>query len=603
MIDAERIIGNGSVVRSAYCPGAVEDSLLNTQAPYSLSSVVSRKTMNIRSLLLLAAAVPLTANAWWNEAWTTQHTVELDPLAAGVELSAPVERVVVPVRLHSGNFDFLGARGDGGDLRFIADDDKTPLPFRLERYDAVNELALAWVEVPRLAPGAKTAIKLYSGNPGAPAEPVEAGVGAGSTAVFHFGDSAEGRVPQDASGNAHHAQAAVDIEPAGLLGASARLTGTGIVLSPSPALALGAGGSFSFSTWVRPDAIELPIVLYRQGALALRVSGGELKLEGAGQSLSGGPVAAGQWQHVAVSVGGGEAALYVNGKRTGAGAAVLPAAAGEVVIGDGLRGLLDMVVVDAVARSADRIRLEVASQGGDARLVRVMPSAGEVAEESHGYLGILVANLTIDAWVVIVILMAMFVIAALVMVVKARMISITDADNRVFLNRFRLAHEDLLELDRDAVHPHSSLYRLYQAGLREIRKRTDAQGGLSLSGASLDAIKASIDADMVRESHRLNAKMVMLTIAISGGPFLGLLGTVVGVMITFAAIAAAGDVNVNAIAPGIAAALLATVAGLAVAIPALFGYNYLASRIKNISADMQIFVDEFVTRVAERHAR
>jgi biopolymer transport protein ExbB len=77
--------------------------------------------------------------------------------------------------------------------------------------------------------------------------------------------------------------------------------------------------------------------------------------------------------------------------------------------------------------------------------------------------------------------------------------------------------------------------------------------------------------------------MVLLTIAISGGPFLGLLGTVVGVMITFAAIAAAGDVNVNSIAPGIAAALLATVAGLAVAIPALFGYNYLASRIKTIS--------------------
>ena len=70
-------------------------------------------------------------------------------------------------------------------------------------------------------------------------------------------------------------------------------------------------------------------------------------------------------------------------------------------------------------------------------------------------------------------------------------------------------------------------------------------------------------------------------------------------MVTFAAIAAAGDVNVNAIAPGIASALLATVAGLGVAIPSLFGYNYLASRIKNISADMQIFVDEFITRVAE----
>ena len=95
--------------------------------------------------------------------------------------------------------------------------------------------------------------------------------------------------------------------------------------------------------------------------------------------------------------------------------------------------------------------------------------------------------------------------------------------------------------------------------------------------------------------------MVLLTIAISGGPFLGLLGTVVGVMITFAAVAAAGDVNVNAIAPGIAAALVATVAGLAVAIPALFGYNYLLSRIKEQTAQMQLFVNELVARMAETH--
>ncbi len=66
---------------------------------------------------------------------------------------------------------------------------------------------------------------------------------------------------------------------------------------------------------------------------------------------------------------------------------------------------------------------------------------------------------------------------------------------------------------------------------------------------------------MVRLTQKLQSQMVMLTIAISGGPFLGLLGTVVGVMITFAAIAASGDVNVNSIAPGIAAALAATVAG------------------------------------------
>jgi biopolymer transport protein ExbB len=147
------------------------------------------------------------------------------------------------------------------------------------------------------------------------------------------------------------------------------------------------------------------------------------------------------------------------------------------------------------------------------------------------------------------------------------------------------------------------LFHLYGAGLKEIRKRYTGSNELALTGASIDAIKASIDANLIRENKKLNANMVLLTIAISGGPFLGLLGTVVGVMITFAAIAAAGDVNVNAIAPGIAAALLATVAGLAVAIPALFGYNYLASRIKNITTDMQIFVDEFVTRVAELYGR
>jgi biopolymer transport protein ExbB len=133
-------------------------------------------------------------------------------------------------------------------------------------------------------------------------------------------------------------------------------------------------------------------------------------------------------------------------------------------------------------------------------------------------------------------------------------------------------------------------------------KRSDGEAGLPvLSARSMNAVRASLDAQMTREGQSLNKAMVLLTIAISGGPFLGLLGTVIGVMITFAAIAAAGDVNVNAIAPGIAAALVATVAGLGVAIPALFGYNYLLTRIKSVSADMNVFVDDFVARMAEAY--
>jgi biopolymer transport protein ExbB len=143
--------------------------------------------------------------------------------------------------------------------------------------------------------------------------------------------------------------------------------------------------------------------------------------------------------------------------------------------------------------------------------------------------------------------------------------------------------------------------------MRETMKRFEGQPAgadrvRSLSAQSIEAIRASLDASLTRLSQRLSSQMVWLTIAIAGGPFLGLLGTVVGVMITFAAIAASGDVNVNAIAPGIAAALVATVAGLGVAIPCLFGYNYLNTRVKEIHADMRVFCDEFVARIAETYS-
>ena len=123
-----------------------------------------------------------------------------------------------------------------------------------------------------------------------------------------------------------------------------------------------------------------------------------------------------------------------------------------------------------------------------------------------------------------------------------------------------------------------------------------------IGAAAIEAIRATLDASQTRMGQSLGNQMVWLTISISGGPFLGLLGTVVGVMITFAAIAAAGEVNVNAIAPGTAAALVATTAGLAVAIPCLFGYNYLNTRIKGITTDMRVFVDELVARLAETYS-
>jgi biopolymer transport protein ExbB len=203
----------------------------------------------------------------------------------------------------------------------------------------------------------------------------------------------------------------------------------------------------------------------------------------------------------------------------------------------------------------------------------------------------------------------MAVMSWFVMWTKASYVSAVDKANDAFVAMFRRHGGDPLAIDESKMNPaerrrltRSSIWRVYHAASEEIRRRIARGGALALNAEAIQVIRAVMDASQVRENQRLARSMVLLTISISGGPFLGLLGTVVGVMITFAAIAASGDVNVNAIAPGISAALLATVAGLAVAIPALFGYNYLIIRNKNVSADMQVFVDEFVTRLSELHS-
>jgi biopolymer transport protein ExbB len=549
-------------------------------------------------------AAPMLSHAWWNKDWATRTKVTLNTTAQGVATQEAVANFVLPVRLHSGNFDFAAAKEDGSDLRVLAADDKTPLKFTIERFDGINELAVLWVQVPSVVPGTdKNLLYVYAGNPKAAAE-APAGVLAPDSVVVHFAE-ADG-VAADVSGTWRSA-APVLREVNGLLGGSAKLAGLGVAWPANERLKLAAGVPLSPLTiafWVKPDNPTQGTLL-EWGPLRLSMKAGQVVFAVGPASAAGGNLPAATWAHVAATLAGGKAVLYINGAKAAEFDANLAALDAPLAFGAGMAGLLDEVQFATVLRSADWVRLSAASQGADSKLVVTQKEASGQAEagESPGYLGILVKNLTVDAWVIIVILGIMFALAAWVMVVKSMFVARADRDNRSFLKRFRNATEELLHLEKGAAHPNSSLYRLYQSGVRELKKRDIGARDVTLSGASLNAVKASIDADLVRENHHLNSQMVLLTIAISGGPFLGLLGTVVGVMITFAAIAAAGDVNVNAIAPGIAAALLATVAGLAVAIPALFGYNWLASRIQNISADMQIFVDEFVTRVAEIHGQ
>jgi biopolymer transport protein ExbB len=561
------------------------------------------KTVKLLALVLLL--LPGVSQAWWNKDWKQRTQVTLNTSAQGVTTQQPANLLTLPVRLHSGNFDFVGAKPDGSDLRVVAGDDKTELKFWVERYDSVNELGVLWVQVPTVLPGTdKNTLYVYAGNDGAAAAATSPAIFDPATlAAFHFAE--KDGVAADQTGTIK-ATGPVPLELNGLIGQSAHPSTAAIVWPANDKLKTAANAAVSLSLWIKPDTATG--TLYHQGALSIALTSGVLGAQIGSVKIAGGQVPAAAWTQVVLTLGAGKATLYVNGAQVGTGdlGTTAPAIEGDIQVGDAYQGLIDELEIANTARSAEWIRLAYAAQSADAKLVATKTESGDETDSSSGsagYFGILFKSLTPDAWVVIGILGVMFLIAVLVMVTKAIYVNRTESANRRFLTEFRSA-ADILKLDpaqASGGFGDSSLYRLYRAGLVELTKRDAGRDGRLLSGASLDAVKAAIDADSVREGYKLNAQMVLLTIAISGGPFLGLLGTVIGVMITFAAIAAAGDVNVNAIAPGIAAALLATVAGLSVAIPALFGYNYLASRIKTISSDMQIFVDEFITRVAEAY--
>ena len=567
----------------------------------------------IIALAAIALALPLSAHAWWNSDWSGRKKITLDTKAATI--AADVSTVPVLVRLSSGNFDFLSAKEDGSDLRFVAEDEKTEIPFQVERFDKVNELAFVWVQVPKLAANNPAQhIWIYYGNEKAGEAKAASVFDANQVATFHFSEAQGAPVDASAAATAVGEWAGAAV-PSGLIGGSARFTGQGGFVAN--AAGLQGAPELSVSAWVNAD--KGTGELFSVGNLKLSLNGGNLQLQVGSESAKAPealPLAT--WHHIGVSAGK-EAVLFVDGKAVAkVAAAVTPAAA--VRIAGSLEGQLDEVQIAKVARSEAWMAAQFQSQGETGKLVKLGDDQTTDTSESPNYFKSTLQNLTPDGWVVVGICVVMFFIAIGVMISKARLLRRQGRSNGAFATEFSNLSNTLRTLGnsvtehsaalkqlaaRDTDFGQSSLHRIYKVGVDELGSRLhtgDAVHALPvLSSQTMNAVRASLDAQMTRERHGLEKNMVLLTIAISGGPFLGLLGTVVGVMITFAAIAAAGDVNVNAIAPGIAASLVATVAGLGVAIPALFGYNYLMTQIKSVNADMTVFVDEFVTKMAENY--
>jgi biopolymer transport protein ExbB len=600
-----------------------------------------------KALLILALLVPAVSQAWWSNDWKFRKEITLDLSATGANVTESVSDVPVLIRLHAGNFGyFADTKADGSDLRVVAGDDKTPLQFHVERFDATNQLAFLWVRLPQLAGGSKDAkIYLYYGNPKA-----NSAGGSGTTydanqsLVLHLSE-AQG-LPKDSTANNNNAGASAgQANPASLIAGGLKFAGSGTLTVPaSSSLHLNPTRGMTMSAWVRVAAAQsdaYAMALEDQGnSLVLGIDGAAANatFTGAGKAavqVKSADLTPDQWHLLALTISASKLTLYVDGVESG-NAAVTPADMGGTLTvggsaggGHGLVGEVDEIQAASVPRAAAFLRAAARSQGTDAALV-VFGADAQQEGGGTSYFATTMHNVTPDGWAVIGVLAVMFVIAILVMVGKAIYLARVSAGNKAFLREFNKLGGDPTALDRDeseddgdealdqsalapplhargGAYGMSTLFRLYHHGVQEMRgriglKTAGAAAVTSLTPQAIAAIRATMDATQVRLTQRLQSQMVLLTIAIAGGPFLGLLGTVIGVMITFAAIAASGDVNVNSIAPGIAAALAATVAGLAVAIPSLFAYNWLNTRIKSITADMRVFVDEFVTRIAEHYA-
>lgn len=197
-----------------------------------------------------------------------------------------------------------------------------------------------------------------------------------------------------------------------------------------------------------------------------------------------------------------------------------------------------------------------------------------------------------------------------------------------FLKNFRRERDPLHLFINNFEIPHCPFYNIYRMGAEELsvqlggvpaqKKAVAGYKNFSGGGTALltmepevatseramvnlgtlrNALGRAIDTEVLKlESH-----LPVLSTAVQGGPFLGLLGSAWGVMSVFGSMAEQGTVRLQFVAPGISAALAATVVGLLVAIPSLFAYNWLAARVRHQTMEMENLADEFIASVEHNH--
>lgn len=191
-----------------------------------------------------------------------------------------------------------------------------------------------------------------------------------------------------------------------------------------------------------------------------------------------------------------------------------------------------------------------------------------------------------------------------VMITKFRMIRFARKQTERFFAVFRKNRQPLHIYETGLSFEGCPAYAVYRAGCEELTFQMLGSSEVDdtfaarvevadrISPAQMRAASVAMERAVGESGLRMESQMIILATAVSGSPFLGLLGTVWGVMDAFSGVAMAGTPNLAAMAPGVSGALLTTVVGLLVAIPAMFGYNFLVTSLRTLIVQTDNFAAE-----------
>lgn len=218
------------------------------------------------------------------------------------------------------------------------------------------------------------------------------------------------------------------------------------------------------------------------------------------------------------------------------------------------------------------------------------PTSSIVGLLSHG---------TPVSWAVLAFLVVLSAISWTIMVVKSREFRAIGAASEPLVDYMRQADSFDDMAMRANLGVGSPFYAVLRRAERFLDETRPALGGSServprLSQAQVDALHMVLDKEATAERDRVERLLPWLATIGAVSPLIGLLGTVLGVINAFLGVAASGSGNISAVAPGVAEALIATALALTVAIPAVFGYNYFASKLNLLTSEIDAFSTDVV---------